>query len=125
MDFIPKEICEKLMEMGCVSDASFRWCIYEDSDGSDWMPLELYLSDDPWLADEIKDPRFYNYKYTIIYAFTPWDFVGTSELARKNANILWSDMSAPFPCSRTFRHDCIDSDDAVRYIVDAVERAKK
>lgn len=96
--YIPRTTCEKLVKMGCVSESGFEYVnsLLQDCDGGDLIP-----------------------------AFTPWDFVGTSLQARENARILWVDMSDPYPCSRAFRHDCIDSKDAVEFIVRAVEAKEK
>lgn len=117
MTFIPKSTCEKLEEMGCVSEnTDIYWSAQHQN--------KLIKGSYDWCF-EVKLPN--------IPAFTPWDFVGTSERARENARILWGDMKVvanngphykiydPHTGFEHNRHACIDSPDAVEFIVRAVE----
>lgn len=107
--YIPRTTCKKLVRMGCVSESGFFWPVFYEGE-----PHGPY-----------KDKPYFNHSEPVLEAFTPWDFVGTSKQARDNARILWVNMSDPYPCSRTFRHDCIDSKDAVEFIVRSVEAKEK
>lgn len=107
MRFLPKEICEKLIEMGCKNQCFFYW--YKD------------LYDYP-----IVDKSNYKEEFPEHYipAFSLEDFVGTHEQAKENAKIIWSGVEAisddPLdgngPKWLLNRHELIDSDDWVEYI---------
>lgn len=134
MEFLPKEICLKLLGMGCKSQCGFG---YDSTGHIRKLPNDSIAG----LALDEFGP------YTT--AFTPWDFVGTSKQARENARILWGEESvdslgttesqwreevnaghiksgfASGEESYSYhRHACIDAEDAVKYICDAVERVK-
>lgn len=139
MEFLPLEICRKLTAIGYKTESGFVWInrllkITETNEEPIIALLQNVIFD--WEPNaEILCP-----------AFTPWDFIGTSEQARDNARILWGDeIATPDPKDVDFggisgqltsmiclvanpggwkkrREDCINSDDAVAYIVEAIER---
>lgn len=116
-DYLPKWACEKLEAMGCVCESGYVW-----RSDNETPILKVYLNS---FADGTP-------------AFHPWDFVGTSEQARKNAYILWPDKYVCSDCGKKLteascstvtkkhvyttsalkfhRHACIESDNAVEYI---------
>jgi len=127
MEYLPKEICDKLKKMGCEPSLDIyrgipKWILYEEYNKyllCQWVPYPNLR-----VIDEVD-------------CFTPWDFIGTSERARKNAEILWpiegfdhsvdylphgSDIDGYdarfYWCSNHLmhRHAAIDSPDAVAYI---------
>lgn len=118
MDFLDKLTCEKLVAMGCKSESGF-----------------YYPSNHEYF---IQTPLFHSRSIVPegVPTFTPWDFVQNSEHARINLqNLLGIKKLDPEKCDieikkiiefaiNKFRHNCIDSEDAVKYICDAVEKIK-
>lgn len=123
MKFFPKEICDKFLEMGCNPDHELA---YDSTGHVRQLPHNSVCG---WALDEFGP---------YIPAFHPWDFIGTSEQARKNAEILWpSDISgvalrvdenvqgyfftkglnAGMKPSVFHRHEAIDFPDAMEYIM--------
>lgn len=110
MKFAPKELCKKLIKMGCKSDhfgyQNDRLIHYSNG------PRELLLFGE------------------IIPAFTLEDFVGTHEQAKENAKIVWGDdgkyrMNNPkkeWVLVYDFhRHKIIDSDDWTKYLKETIK----
>ena len=103
--YIPKDICKKLVRMGCVSESKFYYTI----GGLQHCDVHRYGGD-------------------LVPAFIPWDFVENSQKARENAKILWPQGIYKYGNAIKVdiaRHDCIDSADAVEFIVRSVEAKEK
>lgn len=75
MEFFPRELCQKLMEMGCVSESGFYW--YEFKDGRLLVGREV---EDFYVEYEPKK---------LCQAFCQNDFTGCTERARENAKKRW------------------------------------
>lgn len=113
-DYLPKWACEKLEAMGCVSENFMSCHGGDESDYSFKHPIKIIRC---WARCNMIG------KHTM--RFTPYDFVGTSEQAKKNAEILWGTNITPDPFHTIMiwnssyeyhRHTCIESDNAVEYI---------
>lgn len=131
--FLPIETSKNLVAIGAKSESGYYWCD-DRSLGSREPDWKIYNEAD----DNCISPK--------IPAFFPWDFISTSEQARENARILWPGADHQYcdacwrhhdvmsDCdmgcgnnitnSQFHRHACIDSPDAVKYIVEAVEGKK-
>lgn len=72
MKFYSRELSQKLQDMGCVNESGFVY--YQDEHCSTSLGQAVLLR----FRDKIKCD-----------AFTPYDFCGPSETARKNAEIRW------------------------------------
>lgn len=81
MKFFSLEDSKKLAEMGCRSESKFIWV------DSRLFPSELIREED---------------EHDIHQAFTAYDFLGDSEQARRNCEILWKDE--PAYCDSCWRH---------------------
>ncbi len=110
MEFFTKEICEKFVEKGCKTESGFGWSVYIE-------PICM------------KDAVHFVFRTGFeIQAFTPWDFLGTSAQALKNAKIIFEEKTIEilhpdkikyfeWKADEYHRHAAIDSPDAVAYIM--------
>lgn len=80
MKFFSLEDSKKLAEMGCKSDGWYY--VYSDYDCLEMRPTEGL-----WRLTQIQ-----GFKDKTIMAFTAYDFLGDSEQARRNCEILWGDQ---------------------------------
>ena len=71
MKFASKDLCEKLVKMGCKSEARFGWGPYKEP---------ICLGDATFTMIHSME---------IVPAFTLEDFVANTEQARENARIVW------------------------------------
>lgn len=97
MRFFPKEICQKLVELGCVSSSNFIWK-QMNLDKNGYFTTYGFKSD-----------------LTDTEAFTLLDFIDTTEQAKEN-------MEKVFRGHSVYRHlhAIIDSPDGIEYITNVV-----
>ena len=108
--FLPLWVCKKLAEIGCISNSCH---LYLSNDRLSTVVAEGTLADNYFSLNELQND------VQKFQAFTPYDFIGTSEQVRKNSEILWGDVLGK--SAYVERHACIDSDDAVVYICGFLE----
>ena len=116
MTYFKKDLCEKLVEMGCMAGVI-------ESDNI--FGIGFYYSEtELCLHDELSAKAL-----RLIPAFIEQDFTGSSEQARKNAEIVWhgrhvlEDGGGYFRDTEKYkvmRHELIDSDNPEQLIRDAV-----
>lgn len=76
--FAPRELCERLQKVGCVSESGFYW--------------EKY----PTLEDQVVYGDFLPFvEPDKTFAFVQNDFTGATLQARKNAEIVWRCSDVP------------------------------
>lgn len=137
MEFFPRELCEKLVKLGCVSESRMYWgrliCEPDSVKDSVWFDVEysgglILKRIAPYgLADGM---NVFNPKRNMIFCvpiFIEQDFTGCSEIARENAVKRWGavhtqpnsgspicltcgclDFKNHSTCAEHFRHAMID-----------------
>lgn len=87
MNFLPRDICEKLVEKGCKSESGL-WYLST-------LPGVHYI----WLDEDKYHP--------ICQAFIFQDFCGISEQARKNSKILFGEKLICYDCGQDIQKPLI------------------
>lgn len=123
MKFLPKDLSEKALAIGCVSISHFYW--------EEFSSIKERLSYAPIITGQ---SRF-------VSAFCFEDFAGASEQARVNARKVWPEqynMGVPCPdgllgcgvfhCKTVFvanekRHHMIEAEDWIEFIRPHIEKA--
>ena len=95
----PRELCEILQKMGCVSESSdmggFYWTFFEIR--TPQWDIEYFNPEDPESYSKI---QCYNiFKLNAIPVFFQNDFTGATELANENSHIVFE---GPFVCALCF-----------------------
>lgn len=130
MKFFQKEICEKLVKLGCVSLSNHEWW------GKKFATQTSYTV---WSLTDASDYQTSNSFY-VVQAFTLLDFLSTEEYARENCRILFGDRKANdmefswcTGCQESccgmgldwhVRHAILDSPDGIDYVVKFIQGMK-
>lgn len=104
MKFVPPDLCQKLIKLGCESDSKF-WYVRNIENKTEFLEPAAYAPDGP----------FETVKHNFCPAFSLEDFVGTHSNAHVNVLIIWPDESWR-------RHAIIDSHDWVEYLREQLEQ---
>lgn len=99
MNFLPRDICEKLVEKGCQSESGFYYVK---------RSLLGYATDPTWVSlPAYGNPRLHGGYVDYVHSFIFQDFCGISEQAKKNCEILWPgrwNCNCPFYTDEKSKH---------------------